>query len=456
MSGKHLFQMNYQIAKEFNFENVQIFLLYFPMLVISNVEDAKKVLLNWKEFPKAANTNPSSFFQRFLGENLVFVNHEQWRTQRSIMNPAFYTIDRFGPLFTKEVFKCLKAIQIHCHKSNQNELIVPIAKFTTALALDVLGLAAFNFKFNMLSSFIHKDTNSSKEYVDAYHYIMSNITDIRYMFGNIYSSLPLEKNKKIDQSITKMDELVFSLIEKAKQDISNKEHHEQSLLDMMIESTDEQSGKHMTDKELRDNIMVFFLAGHDTTSAALAACLFSLAKNQHVQEKLIEEIDQAIGTDLQKPFDMNALDNIEYLEWVIKETLRMYPPVVQIPMRRADKNEQIGTSIKVKKGTLIGINVYNIHHNPLYWPEPFEFRPERFSEEESKNRPTMAWIPFGAGARLCIGKAFSILEQRIFLCALLQRYTVHLQDVSQEYQFLNHGVLFSPDPKMNIVLKARE
>jgi cytochrome P450 family 4 len=162
----------------------------------------------------------------------------------------------------------------------------------------------------------------------------------------------------------------------------------------------------------------------------------------------------ALGTDLNKPIDIAVLNNIEYLEWVIKETLRMYPPVIQIPGRRMQKVETLG-NIKLKKDSMIGVNVYNIHHNPKYWSDPFEFRPERFNEEESKTRPSMAWIPFGAGARLCIGKTFSLLEQRVFLSALLQRYTVELPDPNMDYQFLNHGLLLSPDPSMNIIFKPR-
>jgi cytochrome P450 len=269
MNKKHVFQLNYEIAKKFNFENVQMFVAHYPTLLISNAEDAKKVLLNWKEFPK--NTmlmkDQKSFYGRFLGENIVFVNHEQWRTQRSIMNPAFYTIERFGTLFTKEVFKCLDQMK-KGYSGDNGILTVPIAKFTTALALDVLGLAAFKFQFNMLASLTSDNDHSvesSKEYVEAYHYIMGNIMDVRYVLGNWYAQLPLEKNRNLDKALTKMDELIFSLIKDAKERKLSGLDKDQSLLDMMMDSTDEESGKHMTDRELRDNIMVFFLAGHDTT-----------------------------------------------------------------------------------------------------------------------------------------------------------------------------------------------
>jgi cytochrome P450 len=469
LQKKHNIELIYPTAQRFRFENYQTFITpWIPMLVISNAEDAKKVLLNWNDFPKASELVMTSLTKRFLGENLVLVNGSQWKVQRSVINPAFFDIDRFATLFSNETFKCLHGMEKYV---SDKILKVPIAQFTTALALDVLGLAAFGYDFNMLgvlasraSGNEHSLDQKSAEYVEAYHYLMQNTSDYKLLIagkiaGEKVTSLPIEKIRKFDQSITKMDELVFHLITRAQEakkkrtesHINNEDEHP-TLLDLMIDSSSEETGKHMTEKEIRDNIIIFFLAGHDTTSASLAAALFNLAKHPCVQDKLIQEIDGQLEKD---ELNVEKIKNLEYLGWVIKESLRLHPPVPLIPARTVANDYQIVGNCKLKKGAVISINAYNIHHNPKYWKEPFEFRPERFSVEESKGRPSTAWIPFGGGARVCIGNNFSLLEQRIFLSTLLQRYRVELPNDVKEYPFSRSGVLLSPDPNMCLLLKKR-
>jgi cytochrome P450 len=444
---KHVFQINYEIAKLFNFENVQQYFAHIPVLQINNVEEGSKVLLNWKNFEKAGDMVPSVPFRRFFGSNMSFMNGERYKVHRSVMIPAFKNIDRFGSLFIKEAFKCLQRMDSVCSDSN-GTITVPISKFTSAMTLDILGAAAFRYDFDVLST-VTATCCGESEYVNAYNYILDHIVSAPYMLGGkLFAKLPLDANTKMEQALNKMDSLVYTMIKEARD--TEGEH---TLLDMMLHATEENAENQLTDEELRSNIILIFLAGHDTTSSSLTAALYLLAKHADVQDKLISDIDQSLGTDQNTPVSLESLQSVEYLEFVIKEVLRMYPPVVQIPGRKVRKTQQVGDVI-VKKGALVAVSIYNIHHNPLYWNNPHEFRPERFSDEESQYRPAMAWMPFGLGARSCPGNKFSMLEQKIFLATLLQRYKVKLAD--NDYTVLKRGLLLCPDPTMKIVLEPRQ
>lgn len=471
---KDLFDITTVLGQKFNFENYSTYFTpWMPALVISNAEDAKRVLMGWKEFPKISVDMFDPISYKFLGDNVVFVNHDQWKTQRSIMNPAFHNIDRFSGLFVQETFKCLNGMEMYRKSSNCEAFEIPAAEFTTSLTLDVLGLAVFGYGFELLSTVAAKATGTeylcktdSSGYVDAYKHVMESVSDVKlWLAGDILSKLPLESINKIYASIDKMDQLVFSLINHAKlkkenatidRHISDDTIDRPTVLDLMLGSTEEETGRQMTDKELRDNIIIFFLAGHETTAAVLASTMFCLAKNKNAQEKLIQEIDQVLGTDVDKEINVDLLKNMDYLDWVVKEGLRKHPPVALIPERVLHKQSETIGGIKIKKGALISINAYNIHHNPKYWKDPHEFRPERFSPEESKGRPSTSWIPFGGGARLCIGNLFSLLEQKIFLSLLLQRYTLEIPEGISEYQYQSYTTVIVPDSKMKIVLKPRQ
>jgi cytochrome P450 len=135
----------------------------------------------------------------------------------------------------------------------------------------------------------------------------------------------------------------------------------------------------------------------------------------------------------QGTIDVDTIENMEYLDMVIKENLRKNPPAPFVT-RIAAQQFVLNDAVTVEKGAAVDINLYAIHNNPNHWKDPEEFRPERFSKEESVGRHSHAWCPFGIGKRACIGNRFSILEQKIFLVNLLRKYKVEMHHV--EYNFM--------------------
>jgi len=183
----------------------------------------------------------------------------------------------------------------------------------------------------------------------------------------------------------------------------------------------EDSETRMSDLELRDNIMIFFIAGHETTSTALSFAITVLAKNPEIQEKLRKEV-VAFGNE---EMSIENISKLEYLNGFVKENMRIHPPVQLIPTKTSNEDSQLGDWF-IPKGARIAVNIYAIHHSKEVYGDPENFRPERWSKESLSTHPipNSAWIPFSAGARVCIGNNFSLLEQKVFLMDLVKRFKI--------------------------------
>lgn len=166
--------------------------------------------------------------------------------------------------------------------------------------------------------------------------------------------------------------------------------------------------------ELLNNIYLFMLGGYETTATALGYVSFILATHQNEQLRLQNEIDDVCD-------DYEQIIKLDYLDWFIRETLRLYPIAPFIVNRRCNKTCQIG-QLKIEEGTNFSVDMYSIHYDEqLYGPvSPLKFYPERFRDK----RHPLAWIPFGAGPRNCVGMRFAILEMKLALVKILRRYTI--------------------------------
>jgi len=205
----------------------------------------------------------------------------------------------------------------------------------------------------------------------------------------------------------------------------------------MIRSTEEENGK-MTTQELRDNISIFFLAGHDTTSSAISFVLYFLAKYPEIQKKARQHVLDIVGKGVSVP-NYEQQKKMDYITMIIKETMRLYPSVAEIIERKLTQNLQLGDEC-LPAGSYITVSIYNLHHNPKYWKDPEAFNPDRFSQTNSDKRPFFSWNPFGGGARACIGMEFSLIEQRIVIASLLLKYDIILPE-GQEIRLKPFGLL---------------
>jgi cytochrome P450 len=162
------------------------------------------------------------------------------------------------------------------------------------------------------------------------------------------------------------------------------------------------------------------IAGYETTATTLSFCSYELALNPECQEKLFEEINSAI--DSNEEISYETLAKLPYLDSVISETLRLYPPIIKLE-REAMTDYKLGdTGITLFKGQVVEIPVYPIHHSEEYYPNPENFNPSRFMPENRDQIIPYTYLPFGAGPRNCIGMKFALMEAKLCLAHIVRRY----------------------------------
>ncbi|KAK9884819.1 hypothetical protein WA026_009046 [Henosepilachna vigintioctopunctata] len=199
---------------------------------------------------------------------------------------------------------------------------------------------------------------------------------------------------------------------------------------LSVENISEEENK-ITLLEIAAQAFIFFEAGFETSSTTMTFCLYELAKQKNIQEKLRGEIKKVFAKH-NNQLTYEAVMDMPYLEQTINETLRKYPPLVSLS-RICTKEYQVpGTDLVLEEGVRVMIPVYGIHHDPDYYPDPEKFDPDRFSEENKQNIPPFAFIPFGEGPRICIGARFGKMQTKVGLIALLLNYEFTVNEKTQE------------------------
>jgi cytochrome P450 len=228
--------------------------------------------------------------------------------------------------------------------------------------------------------------------------------------------LPTRLNRMLRENIAVVDQAIQGFIDERRASGTDKG----DLLSMLLEAQDE-DGSAMTDRQVRDEAMTLFGAGHETTAVTLMWTWYLLSQNPDVEAQLHQELDEVLGGRLPALEDLGRL---RYTEMVIKESMRLYPPAWGTS-RQPIEDVMIGR-YPVRKGSSVFLNIYGMHRDERYFPDADRFDPERFSPEREKSIPKHAYIPFGGGPRVCIGNAFAMMEAKLVLAVLAQRYRLEL------------------------------
>ena len=187
------------------------------------------------------------------------------------------------------------------------------------------------------------------------------------------------------------------------------------LLHRLIVARDPETGQSMNDEQLVDNLLTFYLAGHETTAKALTWTLYLLSRSPQWTERLCEEVERVTGG---RPVAAEHVDRLAQVQQVIKESMRIYPPVPLMSRQAVAETKLDGHAVKV--GTSLVMPIYAIHRHRKRWDDPDAFDPERFTPEREAKIPRYQYMPFGAGPRICIGNAFAMIEATAMLATLLQ------------------------------------
>jgi cytochrome P450 len=205
----------------------------------------------------------------------------------------------------------------------------------------------------------------------------------------------------------------------------------------------------MTDEEMIDNLLTFVTAGHETTSLGLAWTFYLLTRHPAVEARLLAEIDTVTGGG---PVQPAHIAQLAYTRQVFSEAMRLYPPAPMVS-RLVSEAFVLG-GVQIPAGSLLVVPIYALHRHADLWPDPERFDPDRFSPEATAGRSRYAYMPFGAGPRVCIGNGFAMLEAVAILAVLLGR--IRLRDVSHHSPTPVMKVTLrpSPDPELQPVLRV--
>lgn len=340
-----------------------------------------------------------------LGKGLVTSDGALWRRQRKLAQPAFQPrrLRNFAP----DMLRCAQDLADDWEQRlGRKQFAMDVHEEMMHLTLRIVG-------HTLLSTELGDQANETGE---ALGVVMDYAQSFASMLG-MPSWLPTAKNRRFRRALETLDAMVLEIIEERR---SSGETGD-DLLGVFMAATDDMDGEGMSDQQLRDEVMTMVLAGHETTSNLLTFCLRLLSQHPAVRNRVVEEIERVVGDQAPTPEHMEQL---EYLDRVLKETLRLYPPAWMIE-REAVADDAFGPW-RIPARTIVAASPWTLHRQPQWWPNPEGFDPDRFLPEAAASRPRYAYIPFGLGPRVCIGAGFAMMEAKLILSVLLPRFDADL------------------------------
>jgi cytochrome P450 len=340
-----------------------------------------------------------------LGDGLLTSNGAHWLRQRRIAQPAFHR-DRLAGLvsvFSRAAQDMVAAWQAPAERGEAIDVAQEMMRVTLRIAAETL-----------LSADVTRDADAvGRSLTLVLGHTMGLITSL----VPYHDRLPTPRNLRFREALADLDRVVLGIIAERRRASSPGA----DLLGMLMSARDEETGEGMTDRQLRDEVMTIFLAGHETTANALAWTLLLVSEHPEERQRLEAEVDGVAGTG---PVTVGHLPALPRVEMVLKESMRLYPPV-WILGRSAVKPDEVA-GVRVPAGGFVFVSPWLTHRHPAYWPDPLEFRPERFTPDASRRIPHGAYLPFSAGPRLCIGNHFAMMEAQVILAAILARFRLTL------------------------------
>jgi len=407
-----------------------------PLIVVCDPDIIQHALLK-ESFPKGLTAGN---VKELWGENLVIMDHvtnPNWKKERRLAEPAFkmsalkILADGIFGIHAREFTQQL--IQI----SKENTQSVNMPDMFSLLTLEILSTSGFSYPLDMLKEKVHDQNPFLKSVQDL-------LTGVVSPFAVLPGGGKVLKWRYQKQTDT-VNKVFYKVIDdRLAERASNPELSEKprDLLDLLL-MPDEQ-GNSLDREQLRNELLLFYIAGHETTSTCLSWFIYCLCIYPEVAAKVYEEIDNLLGLSDGKTLVSPTSEQIEemiYTKMVLNETLRCYPPSRALIRQVPETFEMKGQVFP--KGSNIMISVRNTHRNPAHWPNPEKFNPERFSKENSASRHMMAFIPFGAGNRICIGRKFFLNEALVIIGTMLREVRFEL-DTSQQ-----NGVSYSGEATDN-------
>jgi len=337
--------------------------------------------------------------RRLLGDGLLTSEDGFWRRQRRLAQPAFHRkrVAAYGAVMAAYAERSLEAW--HDGKT------IDVHEEMMHLTLEIVAKCLFDADVGA------KATDVGRAMKVALEDFSSQRRLIR-----IPRSIPTPHNIRFEMAARRLDEVVGTIIENRRKS----EEDRGDLLSMLMLAEDD-SGERMTDKQLRDEVMTLFLAGHETTANALSWTFWLLSLNPKVEHELAEELARVLGGRAPITWD---LPELPYVERIVKESMRLYPPAWVVG-REAIADCEVG-GYRMAAGTTALMSQWVMHRDPRYHDDAQRFDPDHWTAEYEEELPRFAYFPFGGGPRQCIGASFAMTEARLILATVAQRFKMEL------------------------------
>lgn len=341
----------------------------------------------------------------FLGNGLLTSEGSFWLRQRRIAQPAFHRQRLAG--FGARMVRAAEDMAAAWARRGEGRAEVDVAREMMAVTLRIVS-----------ETLLGRDVSSAADEVGAaITDLLENVQGRMTLPVDVPLHWPTPRNRAYHRAAGVVDRVVLDMIAARRRESGAHD----DLLAMLIEARDEETGEAMDDRQLRDEVMTIFMAGHETTANALSWTFHLLSLHPGVRARLDQELATVLGG---RSPTVEDLPRLAYTKQVVQESLRLYPPAWVIG-RNAVEDDEIGGYF-VPGGTLAFVSPYLTHRNPAVWENPEGFDPDRFSPERSQGRHPFAFFPFGGGPRVCIGNGFALMEAQLLLATFEQRFHLDL------------------------------
>ncbi len=348
----------------------------------------------------AQSYTKSNMLRMLLGDGLATSEGELWRRQRNLLLPLFSRerLPEYGPIITRHIDRMMSTWQ--------DDGIHDIYRDMMKLTLDVAA-----------ESFLGTQLNGRQDaLLDNLGIVLDEFVAQGDQCWLIPAWVPTRSNRAIHRAVETIRVIVDDIICERRAEIAHG-NTGKDLLAVLLQA--QRSGVPVSDELVRDEATTFLLGGHETTAIGLAWVWHAITQHPEVEQRLAEYLDAELQG---RPVRFEDLPRLTYLEQVVKESLRLYPPA-WYATRRTDRDVELG-GYPVPKGITVVMDIWAVQHDARFYPDPETFRPERWTEEFTRGLHKFAYLPFGIGARRCIGALFAEAETMLAVASIVQRFQV--------------------------------
>jgi len=383
-----------------------------PYFILSGIEGARHVLVD-----NARNYTKGPAYQllaAFLGEGLVTADGDHWKRHRRMVQPALQR-DRM-PHFVSVMSQEANAVAALLSQAAARGATVDFFAEMLDVALRIIARAMLGGAVLGREQDVHHALTFILTHLERVSVSGARVLELlpggRRLRGlrKVLLGLPTRRNREFREAIRVLDDLIYGVIAARRTEGTGGERGD--LVSLLLQARDE-NGAAMSDKEVRDEVMTMFLAGHETVATGLAWAFHLLSHHRQVADAIAAEGDTALGERAPTADDLSSL---ALAERVFEEGMRLHPPVWRIS-RLSLAPDTIG-GFDVPAGSIAVVAPVLIHRDRALWDRPDEFDPARFEKAASAGRSRLAFMPFGAGQRMCIGASFAMAEAQVVLTAV--------------------------------------